>query len=122
MKRVLICIVILAAMAVTGIALDMHTEGVTSDISARIAALNDIAEHDALVREAVSISRDWEELCAKNIFLTNNEGAFAVSEALAHIVSEIKSGDDDVAEECIETQMLIDMYDKSRALLPENIF
>ena len=122
MKRTLVCIAILAVMTVTGIALDIHTERVTGDIYSRVAALTAVKEHDVLEREAVSISRDWEDFCAKNIFLTNNEGAFEISEALAHIVSEIKTGDDDVAEECIETQMLIEMYVKSRALSPENIF
>ena len=117
MKRAVICAALLAVMTVTGIMLDLYTERVTADISARLAELA-VSQDEA---SAAAISEDWERFCADNIFLTNNECAFEISEALVHIIAEIRDGDG-VAEECAETGMLLDIYDKSRRLSLANIF
>ena len=124
MKRIIICTVLIAAMLVTGTALYIHTENFTADISGRVTELrrmSGVADSKTTAAAARAVSRDWERFCAENIFLTNNECAFEVSEALVRIVAEAESGDD-IDEECITAVMLIELYNESRKLSPGNVF
>ena len=125
MKRTIICAALLAAMIITGAALSLYTEEVTSRTAEKLVRLEEMsyrADKAELVAAAETISADWETFCANNIFLTNNECAFEISEALLHIIAELRCGETDIAEECAETVMLLDVYEKSRALDLENIF
>lgn len=125
MKRTVICAALLAAMIITGTVLSVHTENMTAQTAERLVRLDEMS-HTAgraeLVSAAEAISADWEAFCANNIFLTNNECAFEISEALLHIIAELRCGETDISEECAETVMLLDVYEKSRALTLENIF
>lgn len=125
MKRTVICAALLAAMIITGTVLSVHTENMTAQTAERLVRLDEMS-HTAgraeLVSAAEAISADWEAFCANNIFLTNNECAFEISEALLHIIAELRCGETDIAEECAVTVMLLDVYEKSRALTLENIF
>ncbi|MBR5088195.1 MAG: hypothetical protein IK093_02065 [Ruminiclostridium sp.] len=122
MKRTAICAALLAAMAVMGTALHNHTDRTVENISSRVAQLREMTSREEMIFAAHGISDDWERFCAENIFLTNNEGAAEISEALVHITAELEAGDDDVREECIGTEMLLEMYARSCSPLPENIF
>ena len=121
----MICAALLAAMIITGTVLSVHTENMTAQTAERLVRLDEMS-HTAgraeLVSAAEAISADWEAFCANNIFLTNNECAFEISEALLHIIAELRCGETDISEECAETVMLLDVYEKSRALTLENIF
>ena len=125
MKRTVICAALLAAMIITGTVLSVYTENMTAQTAERLVRLDEMS-HTAgraeLVSAAEAISADWEAFCANNIFLTNNECAFEISEALLHIIAELRCGETDISEECAETVMLLDVYEKSRALTLENIF
>ena len=87
MKRTIICAALLAAMIITGAALSSYTEEVTSRTAEKLVRLEEMshgADKAELVAAAEKISADWETFCANNIFLTNNECAFEISEALLH--------------------------------------
>lgn len=115
----------LAALTIAGLALSAYTEDVTARTAERLVRLNEMtrtADRPELIAAAEAVSEEWETFCANNIFLTNNECAFEISEALVHIIAELRSGDDDITEECEETVMLLDIYEKSRAFTLANIF
>lgn len=125
MKRTVICVLMLAALTIAGLALSAYTEDVTARTAERLVRLNEMtrtADRPELIAAAEAVSEEWETFCANNIFLTNNECAFEISEALVHIIAELRSGDDDITEECEETVMLLDIYEKSRAFTLANIF
>lgn len=112
-------------MIITGIVLSAHTEDFTAKTAERLVRLEEMshsADRTALTETAEAISEEWETFCANNIFLTNNECAFEISKALLHIIAELKDGDGEITEECSETIMLLDIYEKSRALTIGNIF
>ena len=125
MKRLVICGLLIAAMITGGILISAYTESVTARTSEKLVRLNGMtgtSDSAELVGEAEAVSAEWEEFCANNIFLTNNECAFEISEALVHIIAELRTGDDDITEECEETLMLLNIYEKSRELSLANIF
>ncbi len=125
MKRLVICGLLIAAMITGGILVSAYTESVTARTSEKLVRLNGMtgtADKAELVAEAEAVSAEWETFCANNIFLTNNECAFEISESLVHIIAELRTGDGDITEECEETLMLLDIYEKSRELSLANIF
>ena len=63
-----------------------------------------------------------EDFCAENIFLTNNECAFEISQALFHISAELYSGDGDITEECRAARLLVEAYVRSCEPTLDNIF
>ena len=125
MKRLVICGLLIAAMITGGILISAYTESVTARTSeklVRLSGMTGTSDRAELVGEAEAVSAEWEEFCANNIFLTNNECAFEISEALVHIIAELRTGDGDITEECEETLMLLNIYEKSRELSLANIF
>ena len=121
----MICGLLIAAMITGGILISAYTESVTARTAeklVRLSGMTGTADKAELVGEAEAVSAEWEEFCANNIFLTNNECAFEISESLVHIIAELRTGDDDITEECEETVMLLDIYEKSRELSLANIF
>lgn len=121
MKRVIICLVILTAMLTAGISIYICTENTADSLTARLRALERGAVADPAA-EAESISADWEDFCALNVFLTNLEGAAEVSESLARLAAKARYDTDDVAEECRVAEYTIEHFRASRALRIENIF
>lgn len=120
MKRVVICVFILTAMLIAGIGLYIHTDNVADELDGRLAALE--AGSSDPVTEAVSISEDWEDFCAFNVFLTNIEGAAEVSESLVRLIAKARHDKDDIAEECVTARYQLEHFRMSSKLRIENIF
>lgn len=125
MKRTVICVFIMAVMIVTGIFLDLRTLSVTAELSEGIMSLEAAAEtlpHGEMHDKAKKLSEKWESFCADNIFLTNNEGAFEISESLVRMISFSESDRQRFAEECRTAAQLVDIYNESRSVTLGNIF
>ena len=121
MKRVIICVSLIAAMAVTGVILDLSAADTAKNISERLSALPFVGDTGERAAEAEAILSDWEDFCVKNIFLVNNEGAFEITKTLIEIRAEAEK-DDGVSEECEQAKLLLRSYTDSRRLSPDNIF
>ena len=125
MKRVAVCVCILAALAVLGVILYIDTERNIADTEAKLELLEEAAvlgDRAYLSAGAKKLSDDWESFCRHNIFLTDNECAFEISQALIRIAAEAESGDGDAAEECRFACKLVEYYRRSRAFTLDNIF
>ncbi len=125
MKRTVICILIMAAMIAAGMFLDFRTMRVTSWLSDDLRALEAAAymlSPEELRENAEKLSEKWESFCGSNIFLTNNEGAFEISEALVHMISYSVSDRQRFAEECRTAVQLVELYNDSRSITFGNIF
>lgn len=120
MKRAVICTLIISVLAVTGLILYSDTKAVTADVSARLSEL--AAAPDPALAE--DIAEEWEDFCARNIFLTNNECAFEISLILARVSAGISTGEEteDIREDCLNAQKLLAIYERSCSPAPENIF
>ena len=121
MKRVIICLLILAGMLTAGIALYIRTETIADELISRLSALGS-GELSDPVAQARSISDEWEDFCAYNVFLTNLEGAAEVSETLVRLISKARCDPEDVPEECVTAICEIELFRKSRQLRIENVF
>lgn len=121
MKRVLICAAIIAAMTAAGMMLEANTEDTAENVSARLSELPAIKDGRERTREAERVLEDWEDFCADNIFLTNNEGAFEVTVSLTKIAARART-DGDISEECAQAELLLRSYTRSRRLSLNNIF
>lgn len=121
MKRVIICAAILAVMLSAGIGLYIRTETVADRLDARLAALERGMISDPF-KEACSVSSEWEEFCAVNVFLTNLEGAAEVSGSLVRLIAKAGYDADDIAEECLAARYQLEHFRAGRAFRIENIF
>ncbi len=125
MKRIVICVLLMSAMLLTGIILEIQTHAVTGELEGELKMLGS-RTHSISPEEreitAKKLSEKWESFCADNIFLTNNEGAFEISESLVRIISYSVSDEKQFAEECRIAAQLIELYNESRALTLGNIF
>ncbi len=125
MKRIVICVLLMSAMLLTGIILEIQTHAVTDELEGELKMLGS-RTHSISPEEreitAKKLSEKWESFCADNIFLTNNEGAFEISESLVRIISYSVSDEKQFAEECRIAAQLIELYNESRALTLGNIF
>ena len=125
MKRIVICVLLMSAMLLTGIILEIQTHAVTDELEGELKMLES-RTHSISPEEreitAKKLSEKWESFCADNIFLTNNEGAFEISESLVRIISYSVSDEKQFAEECRIAAQLIELYNESRALTLGNIF
>jgi len=119
-KRVVICLFILAAMLTAGTAVYVHTGNIADELDARLSALEKGSPDP--VREAEELSEKWEKFCAFNIFLTNIEGAAEVSEALVRVISKAKYDPEDVPEECVNARCRLEHFREGSSLRAENIF
>ena len=120
MKRAVICALIISALTAAGLFLYADTKAVTADVYEQLAEL----ERDPDLTSAQSISEKWEDFCSRNIFLTNNECAFEISQVLLRISSDIAERRDaaDIREDCRTAQGLLAIYERSCAPTPENVF
>lgn len=124
MKRAVVCLCILAAMTAAGIWVTVSTERTTAHLRRELEQLEQLSytlPEDELESGALALKDEWESFCEWNIFLTNNECAFEITQALARIASKVRSDRDDVPEECRFASLLVENYYRSRRLTPENI-
>ena len=89
MKRAVISALIIAALAATGLFLYADTKAAAADVTARLAELEKTPDLSA----ARELSKKWEDFCSRNIFLTNNECAFEISQVLVRITAGIETGE-----------------------------
>ncbi|MBP3855742.1 MAG: hypothetical protein IK990_09060 [Ruminiclostridium sp.] len=122
MKRTVICAILLTAMTVTGILLQMRVNMAAAETEKALLRIEDMPAGGEREKAALRLSRDWEDFCAENIFLTNNECAFEISQALFHISAELYSGDGDITEECRAARLLVEAYVRSCEPTLDNIF
>ncbi|MBQ9483542.1 MAG: hypothetical protein IJU82_05055 [Ruminiclostridium sp.] len=120
MKRAVISALIIAALAATGLFLYADTKAAAADVTARLAELEKTPDLSA----ARELSKKWEDFCSRNIFLTNNECAFEISQVLVRITAGIETGEDtsDIREDCRIAEKLVAIYERSCAPTPENVF
>ena len=115
----------MAAMIAAGIFLDFRTMRVTSWLSDDLIALEAAAykmSSEELREKTEKLSEKGESFCSGNIFLTNHEGAFEISEALVRMISYSVSDRQRFAEECRTALQLVELYNDSRSITFGNIF
>ena len=71
MKRTVICAILLTAMTVTGILLQMRVNMAAAETEKALLRIEDMPAGGEREKAALRLSRDWEDFCAENIFLTN---------------------------------------------------
>ena len=120
MRRLYVSVLILAALLVTGVMLYDHTISSVEDISARLEAFYSVPERERGSYSA-DISDRWDDFCAGNIFLMNNEGAAEVSMSLKRITAKLEAGAD-TAEELRTAVNFLALYERSQRLTFDNIF
>ena len=125
MRRVVICALLLAAMTALGVFIYTDTENVTAEAVQELELLEQaalIGDRQYIAVNAKKLSERWESFCCNNFFLTNNEGAFEVSQSLVRIIALAEGNADGTAEECREARMLVELYAESRRMSIANIF
>ena len=120
MKRAVISALIISVLAAAGLFLYADTKAVTAYVSEQLTELEEKPDPGS----AQALSEKWEDFCSKNIFLTNNECAFEISQVLVRIAAGIEEGRDmaDIRENCRTAQGLLTIYERSCTPAPENIF
>ena len=107
-------------MVTAGTALYIHTGRVIDRLDARLAALTESGSDAA--EEAASISAEWEDFCASDVFLTNLEGAAEISQTLTRLAAAAVYDEDDIGEECLTARYQLAHFRESRRLCFDNIF
>lgn len=123
MKRTFICIFLLIASVISGLAVNRYNE---ENVTSVLSDINEIRQrYDSgkdTKQTAERAVRRWQAFCADNIFLTNNECALEVNMALIRILSVSENNDNDLIEECGFAEQLIRSYMGSVSISLTNIF
>ncbi len=120
MRRMYISVLILTALLAVGIMLYDHTISSVEEISSALCSYDLVPE--AQRRGFIeNISDKWDDFCAGNIFLMNNEGAAEVSMSLKRITAKLVSGND-TDEELRTAVNFLSLYERSQRLTFDNIF
>lgn len=123
MKRIVICIILLFASVISGLAVNVYNKERTSSVISDIKEIRELYDRgENITPAAENAVRKWRDFCSNNIFLTNNECALEISMTLARIASMAENGEDDIPEECGFAERLLDVYGDSVRLSLSNIF
>ena len=125
MKRLALCGIMTVIMFTAGIGSVLSAKRVTEDISQKLISLRlcrTAGDMSSVTELSERISEEWEEFCARSIFLTDRERALEISDTLIRIRAMALTGDDDITEECLSAERYLDIYRRNQLPRLENIF
>ncbi|MBQ9383606.1 MAG: DUF4363 family protein [Ruminiclostridium sp.] len=125
MKRLIVCLFILAGMTALGITSAVLSDNEAAAISDGLVTLEAAAmrgDTAYLAENAKKLSERWESFRRGSIFITDLESAFEITQALIHAVSLSESSPEDAAKECRDAVQLIEAHRAGRRFSLDNIF
>lgn len=125
MKRLYLCIMIVAVMLVIGIASYFCTKSVTENIEQKIDVITDCYNTGDFGRVkllSTELRETWEDYIEEHIFVTDKEQAIEITLSITRIEALAEEHDDEILAESTVAKELISIYREKQALSLANIF
>ncbi len=125
MKRLYLCIMIVAVMLVIGIASYFCTKSVTENIEQKIDVITDCYNTGDFGRVkllSTELRETWEDYIEEHIFVTDKEQAIEITLSITRIEALAEEQDDEILAESTVAKELISIYREKQALSLANIF
>lgn len=109
MRRIFLCLAIIAALAAFSVYGTLYVGGISERI---IEGLDEVcgAEGEEAVSAARETDRLWNEFYEKHIFITDKEHAMEITALLARIAALAEEGSDELTAECRTAKKLVQLF------------
>lgn len=113
MKRMVLCVVLIAAMIILSLSGFVYIDKTAQEMRSGIdriekAYLQEDAE--VMKTEIDALKERWERFCNVHIFITDTDHALQITELLARIDGLSRTGNDELLSECAAADRLIETY------------
>lgn len=116
MKRIFLCLAIIAALVALAIYGAGYVSGVAEDIITRLDTLGESTDSEEAKALAADTDRVWNDFYEKHIFITDKEHAMEITAALARISALAEEGSEELKIECKTARKLVELFlEKQRA-------
>ena len=113
MKRMVLCIVLIAAMLILSLSGFIYIDKTAGEMRAGIkrietAYLKDDSE--TMKNEIAALDDRWQKFCDVHIFITDTDHALQITELIARIDGLSRTDNDELLSECAAADRLIETY------------
>lgn len=125
MKRLYLCVMLVAVMLIIGIASYFCTKSVTENIEQKIDVIADCYNAGDYGRTKIlsaELRETWEDYIHKHIFITDKEQANEITLSITRIEALAEENDDEILSESTVAKELISIYREKQELSFANVF